>query len=171
MFSGKTTWLMNYLDKLPKNSFILAKPSLDTRYSKNECVSHDGFRFPAINLDSKTPRFPELDPKIKTFLIDELNFFEPVALIKEIKKQLIFKRVVVAAGLLYDNQKQPFGATLPLSKIANNFVELFAKCDRCGKRANHSYRKIKSRDQIILGAAESYGACCETCWSLLNQAK
>jgi thymidine kinase len=73
--------------------------------------------------------------------------------------------------LLYDNQKKPFGATLPLSKLADKFIELFAKCDGCGKQANQSYRKTKARNQVILGAGESYGACCEACWSSLNQVK
>jgi len=171
MFSGKTTWLIGYLQKLPEESYVIAKPNIDTRYSDNECVSHDGHKVPAINLDIKNPKFPKLTDKVKTLLIDELNFFEPEALTKEIKKLLKQGRTVVGAGLLYDNQKLPFGATLPLSKIADKFVELFARCDRCGKKANHSYRKIKSRDQVILGAEESYGACCETCWSLLNQVK
>lgn len=171
MFAGKTTWLLEYARTLSVDEFVLLKPSIDTRYSENECVTHDGDRLPAFNLPMEPVTFPEFSSKIKTILLDELNFLNPEALIPAVEAQLKEGRDVVAAGLLYDFEKKPFGATLALSKLADEFVQLEARCDRCSQPARQSYRKVKVDDQVVLGAGELYGACCEACWPKLSATK
>lgn len=170
MFAGKTTWLLEYARALSADEFVLLKPSIDTRYSENECVTHDGDRLPAFNLPMEPITFPEFSSKIKTVLLDELNFLNPDALIPAVEAQLKEGRDVVAAGLLYDFEKKPFGATLALSKLADEFVQLEARCDGCSQPARHSYRKVRVADQVVLGAGELYGACCEKCWGRLSAA-
>jgi len=169
MFSGKTTWLINYTENLTPGSYILYKPDIDTRYGNNTCVTHNGKSSPAMNLNTKKLDFAKINKTVKTILIDELNFFLPDQLIKAINIQLKQGRNIIGAGLLFDYNKQPFGATLPLSKIADRFIQLYAKCDRCKKDAIHSYRKVVEKNQILLGASETYGACCKTCWRLLSR--
>lgn len=167
MFSGKTTWLINYLKKLTPGSFELYKPTIDTRYATDACMTHDGESIKAVNLDIHSPHFGSSE-RIKIILIDELNFFEPAPLIAAINKELARGKIVVGAGLLFDSNKKVFGATLALSKAAYQFVELTAKCDGCGKAARNSYRKVKAKEQVLLGAKESYGACCDECWEKLS---
>ncbi|MFZ2206502.1 MAG: hypothetical protein WA061_02930 [Microgenomates group bacterium] len=169
MFSGKTTWLITYTKKLPKDSYIIVKPDLDTRYATNAIVTHHGQSLPAINIDYTNPHFPKLKKQIKTILIDELNFFSFHTLLPEIRRQQKLGRTIVGVGLLFDSRKKPFGATLPLSKLSDSFVELFANCDGCKKKANHSYRKIQAKNQVVIGASETYGACCEECWENLQK--
>lgn len=168
MFAGKTTWLLEYARTLSADEFVLLKPSIDTRYSENECVTHDGDRLPAFNLPMEPIAFPEFSSKITTVLLDELNFLDPEKLIPAVQAQLREGRDVVAAGLLYDFEKKPFGATLALSKIADEFVQLEARCDGCQQPARQSYRKIQVADQVVLGAEELYGACCDACWGRLS---
>ncbi len=168
MFSGKTTWLLDHVKELPSGSFQLFKPNIDVRYGDDELVTHNGERLPARNLSTKKPIFPKLGPEIKTLLIDELNFFQAETLLPALREQEAAGRQIVAAGLLYDFMKQPFGATLPLSKVADHFEQLFARCDRCGKPAEHSYRKTQETDQVVLGAKDKYGACCSECWTVLS---
>jgi len=168
MFSGKTTWLINYVKKLTPGSFVLCKPDIDTRFKKNACVTHHGVSFPATNLSTKNVDFSHIDQGVKNILIDELNFFSPELLIKALLQQNKQGRNIFGAGLLFDYLKKPFGATLPLSKIADKFIQLYAICDRCKKDANHCYRKVKIKDQFLLGAKETYGACCEECWTIFN---
>lgn len=168
MFSGKTTWIIDYVERLPQGSFIVYKPDIDTRFGKDVCVTHHGRSYPAINLSTKKTMFTQLNNKITTIVIDELNFFSSSQLIAAIQEQRSQGRDVVGAGLLYDYKKQPFGATLPLSKIADSFIQLFARCDKCGNDAVHSYRKVAEKNQFFLGAKESYGACCEDCWGTLS---
>lgn len=168
MFSGKTTWLIEYTKKLVPESFAIYKPNIDTRYATGAVVTHNGQSLAAANIDYKNPHFPPLGKHIKTILIDELNFFSPDPLIREVERHMKLGRAVVGVGLLYDSKKKPFGATLPLSEKADTFVELSALCDGCGKAANHSYRKNQLKDKIVLGAGETYGACCEPCWQLFQ---
>ena len=169
MFSGKTTWLLNYEKILPKGTYKLFKPTVDTRYEKHAYVSHDGVSIPALNLSVTDPHFPTLAPEIKTILIDEVNFFDPSTLLPIIEEQLQQGRNIVAAGLLYDFAQNPFGATFPLSQKADKYIELFARCDRCGKKASESYRKVTSQQQFLLGSSDIYGACCKTCYPILSQ--
>lgn len=169
MFAGKTTALLTEAQKLPPASFLFFKPSVDDRYLKDAVVSHDGEQRQATVISAIYPLFPEFDHhKIKTVLIDELNFFDYNSLRPQIQKLQSDGINIIAGGLLYDFRHQPFGATLPLSKEADKFVELFARCDRCGKPANHSYRKVPNEAQVLVGAKESYGACCEACWKVLK---
>jgi thymidine kinase len=170
MFAGKTTALLNEAAQLPEGSFLFLKPSLDDRYLKDAVVSHDGQKIPAEVISATEPAFPQIDQqKTKTVFIDELNFFQYETLWPQIQKLLDQGTNVIAGGLLYDFLHQPFGATLPLSKKANQFVELFARCDNCGKPATHSYRKVGGSDQVLVGAKESYGASCQDCWEDLQR--
>lgn len=168
MFSGKTTWLINYVKNLTPGSFVLCKPDIDTRFKKNACVTHHGTSFSAINLSTKKVDFSHINKEVKTILIDELNFFLASDLIKALQKQQKQGRNIIGAGLLFDYLKKPFGATLPLSKIADTFIQLYAICDGCKKDAKHSYRKVRAKNQFLLGAMETYGACCEECWETLG---
>jgi thymidine kinase len=170
MFAGKTTTLLSIAKKLPDNSYLLFKPSIDTRYSNDECVTHAGERLPALVIDRNTPNlFAHLRSETHTVFIDELNFFDPTIIQPEIMKLLEKGIDVVGSGLLYDFLKQPFGATLPLSTIADEVITLTAMCDGCGGKADHSYRKVKRQDQIVVGASDAYGACCGDCWSLFQE--
>lgn len=169
MFSGKTTWLIEYTKKLQDNSYVIYKPNLDTRYATNAIVTHHGQSLPATNINYLNPQIPKLGRSIKTILFDELNFFSFNTLFSEIQRQNKLGRDIVGVGLLFDSKKNPFGATLPLSKYVHAFIELFSICDGCGKKANHSYRKIQLKKQIAIGASEIYGACCEKCWADLQR--
>ena len=167
MFSGKTTWLLNYEKTLPKGTYELFKPDIDTRYAVHAYVNHNGEQLPAHNIAITHPHFP-VEKHITTILLDELNFFNITTLLPAIQEQLHMGKDIVAAGLLYDFAHQPFGATIPLAKKADKFIELFAKCDRCGKKASESYRKTKATEQIVLGAQDIYGASCKRCWHILS---
>ena len=168
MFAGKTTYLINLASKLPIKSYWLFKPSIDIRYSHEALVTHDGLSLKGFNLDNQRPKFPVLETVIKTIFIDELNFFKAKPLLSELSKIRNSGINVVAAGLMYDSNRRPFGATLPLSKIADKYIQLYAVCDGCGRKAEHSYVKKQKTKQIALGAKEMYGVCCEQCWQSFN---
>ena len=168
MFAGKTTWLCERAHSLPPGSYRVFKPDIDTRYSEHECVTHDGLKMPAENLSITDPQFPEMDDSVKTILIDELNFFSFTLLLPQIRAQQELGRDVIGVGLLYDIRRQPFGATLFLSALADSFVQLYSKCDQCGKPAENTYRKIESDEQVILGSGDIYGVCCNDCWPTIH---
>ncbi len=170
MFAGKTTRLLQEIRAVPKNkTYLVFKPSIDTRYGVDVCVTHDGDHVPAVNIDAKHPDLSQAIADGSTAIfIDELNFFNAATLYPEIQT-LISKGIsVVGSGLLLDAMKRPFGATHDLLPYADKHIELFAVCDGCNGKAMHSYRKIKDKHQFLLGADGAYGACCEGCWDKLN---
>ena len=171
MFAGKTTYLINLANKLPTNSYWLFKPNIDTRYSHEVLVTHDGLLLKGANLNSQKPKFPVLKPAIKTIFIDELNFFQTKPLLRELSNIKNSGINIVAAGLMYDSNRRPFGATLPLSKIADKYIQLYAVCDGCGQKAAYSYAKVPKTKQIALGAKDIYGTCCRKCWQSFSVVK
>jgi thymidine kinase len=169
MFSGKTTWLIEYTKKLPVGSYTIFKPNIDTRYATNAIVTHNGQSLLAKNLNHINPVFPPLSKKTRTILIDELNFFKLNTLMPALQKQMRLGRHIVGVGLLFDSYKKEFGATAALSMRADTFIELVSVCDGCGKKiAKHSYRKTLTKKQVLIGAGESYGPSCDTCWNVLT---
>lgn len=170
MFAGKTTRLLKEIRAVPKDkTYIVYKPSIDTRYGVDVCVTHDGDHVPATNIDAKHPDFSQgIADGVSVIFLDELNFFTGETLYPEIQKVMAHGISVVGSGLLLDAMKRPFGATHDLLPYADAHIELFAVCDGCNGKAMHSYRKIKDKHQFLLGADEAYGACCEVCWEKLH---
>lgn len=169
MFAGKTTLLHRYAKSLPENSYLIVKPAIDDRYSQNHTTTHNGEKLEAVNVPIDNPYLNgEVTPLIKTVLFDEVNFYGLDNLSPLIENLLQRGINVIGAGLSYDFRKQPFGATLPLSEKAQKVFWLTAKCDGCGKPAEHSYRKVGFDEQVKVGASDLYGACCDECWEELN---
>jgi len=169
MFAGKTTALYQWAEKLGVGTYVLVKPSVDTRDGDGVVQTHDGVKMKAVTVDTDMPRVGEkLLKKVTTIFVDELNFFGYEWLKPVVDEWLERGIEVVGAGLCYDFLRQPFGATLPMAARADKFVELFARCDGCGGEASHSYRKVSQKPQVLVGAEESYGACCGECWKIFN---
>ena len=165
MFAGKTTWLLKFIDKFESEHVQLFKPSLDDRYSESEVVTHDGHKHEAGVLSLEDFSLVDLvQDGTKLVGIDELNFFDFQVLFPQIKALLARGVEVVGSGLEFDFAKNPFGATPALLARADKLVRLSAVCDGCQESAGHSYRKVSSGSQVLVGAADSYGACCDGCW-------
>ena len=73
------------------------------------------------------------------------------------------KRVVIA-GLDKDFKGIPFGPMPTLLAKAEYITKTLAICVRCGAPANYTQRLIKSKDQVVIGATESYEARCRHCY-------
>jgi thymidine kinase len=178
MFSEKTTNLIRSL-QLPQNQpAILLKALIDDRYATNYCVSHNGLRYPAINISHQSPQIVQTvqdyqlahpGEVLRTVALDELNFFS-FALIWEQIETLRARGInFYGAGLPLDTNKQPFGATLQLMDKADEVIQLYAICDGCGGPADLTYRKIPQEQQLAVGGSELYGACCAVCWENLHR--
>ncbi len=175
MWSDKTSWLIRQFGR--GENTLAFKPTLDTRYTKKAVLkSHTGREIRAYLIDVKQPeKILKLVKKYKTVkvILDEINFFNEklVEVIKELLEQSVD---VYAAGLLLDSERRPFGATPQLLSLADEVVESFASCDyfakgeRCQKKAKYTYAKIKKEKQLVVGAADLYGAACEDHYDLLQ---
>jgi thymidine kinase len=169
MFSGKTGKLVSMIDVYTKMGYLLVtvKPTIDNRYSKAaEIHTHDHRVSQAILIAGETPEKVIdhiISVKANIVIFDEVQFFERdkiIAVIKALKKTGIH---IIAAGLLYDYKRQPFGATADLLGLADERLELFAVCQKCGSIARHTERMRGGRGQVLIGATGMYRAVCEKC--------
>lgn len=169
MFSGKTSKLVAMVEVFTRmgHTVLTVKPKLDNRYGgRDEIHSHDHKISAAIVVDGESPE--SIIEKITAtgadkVIFDEVQFFEKEKVMKIIdvlRKKGIH---VIGAGLLYDYQRKPFGCTPDLMGLADERLELFAICQKCGSLARHTERQKGGRGQIVVGAADMYIASCEKC--------
>ncbi len=164
MFSGKTEELLRRLRRaqIAKQRVKLFKPSLDTRYSAQDVVSHDSNKMESTPI-SKPEELLQLAEDADVIGIDEAQFFDQT--IVDVCNRLANqgKRVIVA-GLDMDYKGQPFGPMPYLMAIAEYVTKVHAICIRCGNLANYSHR-IDSSDQLIeLGEKDKYEPLCRACY-------
>jgi len=168
MFSGKTGKLVALVDVFTRmgHTVLTVKPKLDSRYGgKEEIHSHDHKKTKALVIDGEMPEII-IDKILATgadkVIFDEVQFFDR----EKIKKVILFLKKkgihVIAAGLLYDYQRHPFGVTPELMGLADERLELVAVCQKCGSLARHSERIKGGKSQIVVGARE-YIAVCDKC--------
>ncbi|MFN4892565.1 MAG: thymidine kinase [Bacteroidota bacterium] len=164
MFSGKTEELIRRLKrvKIANQQAAIFKPALDTRYDKQQIVSHD-----TNAIDSKpvehSRRILELAGTAEVIGIDEAQFFD--AELPEVCEELAKKGIrVIIAGLDMDYLGNPFGQMPNLLAIADFVTKLHAICMQCGHLANYSYRKVVDDAQVLLGAKDSYEPRCRSCY-------
>ncbi len=169
MFSGKTSKLVAMVEVFTRmgHTVLTVKPKLDDRYGgKNEIHSHDHKSTKAIVVDGETKE--AILEKIEAsgadkVIFDEVQFFDKkkvMSIIETLRGKGIH---VIAAGLLYDYQRKPFGSTPDLLGLADERLELFAICQKCGSLARHTERVGGGKGQIVVGAANMYIASCEKC--------
>ncbi|MEN9525252.1 MAG: hypothetical protein RLZZ256_636 [Bacteroidota bacterium] len=164
MFSGKTEELIRRLKrvKIANQQAAIFKPALDTRYDKQQIVSHD-----TNAIDSKpvehSRRILELAGTAEVIGIDEAQFFD--AELPEVCEELAKKGIrVIIAGLDMDYLGKPFGQMPNLLAKADFVTKLHAICMQCGHIANYSYRKVVDDAQVLLGAKDSYEPRCRSCY-------
>jgi|GEM_PF-210999 len=175
MWSDKTTWL---IEKHKAGALSLAfKPTLDNRYTNKAVLrSHTGAETEAILIDASKPHqlWKNISgKKIERIVIDETNFFDD-RLIKVVKRILQQGIDVFAAGLMLDSDRKEFGPTKKLAQIADEVIEGRARCDfrfangYCLTPAKYTYAKRKKQSQLVVGAADLYGAACVEHYHLLH---
>lgn len=169
MFSGKTSKLVAMAEVFTRMGFkvLTVKPKIDSRYgAKKEIHSHDHRSTTAMVVDGLNPSEIVsiiLSGGYDKVIIDEVQFFEKKKIIDvalRLKKEGID---VIAAGLLYDYRRQPFGATPDLLGLADERLELLAICQKCGSLARHLERLKGGKGLIVVGGADKYIAVCEKC--------
>jgi len=177
MWSDKTSWLIKQFGKVADT--LAFKPDIDTRYTRKPVLrTHDGKSVPAVMVPIDQPEkiFEAVKRKrgvIKRVLIDETNFFSG-GLVKVVRNLIGMGIDVYTAGLILDTDLQDFGPTRKLTRMADEVVESFARCDfmfltgRCGRRARFNYFKAKKDTQIVVGADELYGVACEDHYQALH---
>lgn len=169
MFSGKTSSLEKDVKRfnIAKYKTIAFKPSVDSRYRKNEIVTHDLTSMNAIlvkDIDELIKYSKELKPDV--IAIDEIQFLSGSVdkIVSAINEFLEMGLTVIVAGLDMDFTGTPFEIVKELMPIADYLYKHHAVCVICGTDAWVSHRKTKDQERIKIGAAKEYEPLCRKCF-------
>jgi len=164
MFSGKTEELIRRIRRaqIARQKIAIFKPAIDTRFSNEEIVSHDDQKLPSLIVKNAQQIIP-LALEAQVVGIDEAQFFGK-SLIKVCKMLANMGKRVIVAGLDMDYRGEPFQPIPGLLAIAEDITKTHAICVICGNPANYTQRKTKSKNQVVIGAADIYEARCRNCF-------
>ncbi len=164
MFSGKTEELIRRMKraKFAKQKVEIYKPSLDTRYSDVDVVSHDQHSIPSTPIDSSST-IALLSSDIDVVGIDEAQFLDDGVV--DVCNDLANRGVrVIVAGLDMDFQGKPFGPMPALCAIADEVTKVHAICVKCGALAYISHRLVANDKRVLLGEQMEYEPLCRECY-------
>lgn len=164
MFSGKTEELIRRMKraKFARQRVEIFKPSLDTRYSDVDVVSHDRHSIPSTPVDS-AEAIARLSDDIDVVGIDEAQFLDDALV--DVCNGLANRGVrVIVAGLDMDFQGKPFGPIPALCAIADEVTKVHAICVKCGALAYISHRLVANDKRVLLGEQAEYEPLCRECY-------
>ena len=167
MFSGKTEELIRRVKRarLANQSVIIFKSITDTRFSKNEVISHDSSSIFSTPVALAADILPFVN-ETEIIGIDEAQFFDNGLI--DVCKSLANKGCrVIVAGLDMDFKGTPFGPIPQLMAIAEYVTKLQAVCMSCGNPALFSHRKSDEDDQVLLGEKQIYEPLCRACYNMI----
>lgn len=165
MFSGKTEELIRRLKraKIANQKIEIFKPTIDTRYDKEKIVSHDDNTIHSTPIDNSHKILPLAD-NVDVIGVDEAHFFDEE--LTKVADELAYRGIrVIVAGLDMDFTGKPFGPMPYLMAKADYVTKLHAICVCCGNIANYSYRKIKNKEQVLIGELDIYEPRCRVCYN------
>jgi len=167
MFSGKTEELIRRMKraKFARQKVEIYKPVIDTRYSKEDVVSHDHNVITSTPVDSSSAILL-FSGDIDVVGIDEAQFFDDG--LADVCNQLANRGVrVIVAGLDMDYRGKPFGPIPSLLAIADEVTKVHAICVRCGNLAYISHRLVHNDKRVLLGEKDEYEPLCRDCYNKL----
>jgi len=166
MFSGKSEELIRRLvrARIARQKVQAFKPAVDTRYSRDHVVSHNGQRIASEHVESARLIPARVEADTKVVAIDEAQFLglELVEIVEELARS---GRRVIIAGLDQDFRGQPFEPVPQLMAIAESVTKTMAVCMVCGHPANRTQRLVADSERVLVGAGEAYEARCRRCWT------
>lgn len=164
MFSGKTEELIRRMKraKFAKQKVEIFKPTIDTRYSDEDVVSHDKNVIHSTPIDSAASILLLADD-IDVVGIDEAQFLD-MGLV-DVCNNLANRGVrVIVAGLDMDYKGVPFGPIPALCAIADEVTKVHAICVKCGALAYVSHRLVQNSHRVLLGEKDEYEPLCRECY-------
>lgn len=169
MFSGKTEELIRRLKraKIARQKVEIYKPIIDTRYSREEVVSHDENSILSTPV-STAANILLLANDVEVVGIDEAQFFD-MGLI-EVCNALANRGIrVIVAGLDMDYMARPFGPMPALLATAEYVTKVHAICVKCGNLAQYTHRTTESDKLVLLGETDLYEPLCRQCFTRENE--
>jgi thymidine kinase len=171
MFAGKTTKLLTLFNVLSNLGYstLCFKAEAVSNGGMGHTTSHDERPLPVIYIDMNKPKkiLEYVDGQgIRKVIIDAVHFFPKQEFVSVVIRLLASGIDVYVNGLIYDYRKQEYGATKTLMGMADECIEQFSICVKCGAKAVHTER-IAGTTQRSVGTtgkvAAKYIAVCSSC--------
>jgi len=170
MFSGKSTEIIRRIRllKIINKKIIVIKPNIDNRYHQTKITSHNFESADCIVLSSLGDLNIDIT-NYDTIIIDEAQFFN------DLKSVVInwienYNIDVIITGLDGDFEKNPIGQILELIPHAEKCRKINSLCNLCndGTEGCFSFRKVESKNKILVGGVESYIPVCRRHYNEMN---
>ena len=171
MFSGKTEELIRRMKRavFAHQKVEIFKPSIDTRYSDEDVVSHDRNTIKSTPVDS-SGSILLLSSDIDVVGIDEAQFLDDGLV--DVCNELANRGVrVIVAGLDMDFRGVPFGPIPALCAVADDVTKVHAICVKCGNLAYASHRIVSGEKRVMLGEQSEYEPLCRECYKKAVEGK
>jgi len=159
MFGGKTSRMLAQLERLKykKRVIKLFKPKIDTRYSTESVISHNGNRWVSINIDSG-PEILDNVGKADVIAVDEAFMIPGVAdvllqLFKEGKNIYVSSLQLSSKGLVFEEMNK----ILPWATK----IEVCPAVCHCGQDAYYTVPLTANREPIGVGGKDNYEPRCK----------
>jgi thymidine kinase len=182
MFAGKTEEFIRRFKRvgIARQTFLIFKPSTDTRSGIGRVKSNGGSEYPAIEIPVSSPNtllkelaiFEASQGRCAVVGLDEAQFFPHGSPMLDILSELVRRKYrVIVAGLDLDFRGKPFGMMPEVLALADSVHKLTAVCVKCGSHeARFPQRFIdgelapSNAPTIHVGGQESYEARCGECF-------
>lgn len=167
MYAGKSTELIKKIKiyEILEKNILIVNHTINDRYGSKGISTHDKVTCEnSINIKSLNElekNYNELFIKSEIIIIEELQFFND-AFVKITEWLDKYDKKIIAAGLISDFARKPFGDVLSLIPHAEDIIKLTALCKKCkdGTKACFTKRTINNDNKIIVGSCECYEAVC-----------
>ncbi len=158
MFSGKTEELIRRIRRvtIAKQKVEIFKPVVDTRYDKENVVSHNKTVVKSTPVQYASDIIL-LSGESDVIGIDEAQFFDQ-EIVDVCRKLANSGKRVIVAGLDMDANGEPFGPMPYLLAIAEFITKLHAICAVSGSLASFTYKLTDSQKTVELGETDIYQA-------------
>ena len=167
-------------------SFMVLKPSCDTRDGEDVIASRIGLKRECISVNKEVNLFKAVEEynnilkanldKLEWILVDESQFLsaEQVEQLAEIVDEMDVE--VMCFGLRTDFQSHLFEGSKRLMELADEIEEIKSRCS-CGRKTSINARFdnngeiVFQGEQIVIGGNDRYRPLCRKCWMQLKKQK
>ena len=166
MFAGKTEEFIKRINRarIARRKVQVFKPAIDTRYTDDGVVDHNGNGITAVPVTSAAVLTDLVRQDTDVVGLDEAQFFD-ATIVDIIDVMANEGKRVIVAGLDQDWRGRPFGPMPELLAVADDVTKLHAICVICGNRASKSFRIVKTQDTVRVGGKDAYEARCRPCYA------
>lgn len=173
MFSGKTSEMIRRIKRhtvrIGRDKLVILKWDKDVRNreKRGELKNHDDDKIECIRVP-KDLMSEEVQNVVNIGMaevvgIDDAHFFKNLCEFCE--QQANNGKLILVCGLNSNFKREPFKEMSKLFSKAEKIKKLNAICTICGStKATFSKRTIESKDEFVVGGAESYTPVCRGCF-------